>query len=310
MHFGSDPLMPYSTGTTPPTAGFRLGTEDWSGPVSLSASPEQPHNHIFRRNRAFGPSNASPPARRQPRPSPAESALGPFANSAVTWGVTTTFGSGSKAASDKVTDSDSADPMDPITITMFNGPLIDDCPLLSPKRRPFYRAYIEAYADLLFAWGLTISRLEMLKFSAIDPTPASPILVPARKAAQMGLEIAGFCSKCGGVLDVTSGARGECKACKRRQVTMNCVICEVIVKGLYGACLNCGHVAHATCWRGWFEGVGAASQDRGCPTGCGCACLFEEEGELLGSEVALEPLVVGTPGMARDWDAFEGEYLW
>ncbi|KAI5846190.1 hypothetical protein BZA05DRAFT_377720 [Tricharina praecox] len=310
MHFGSDPLIPYSTGTTPPTAGFRLGTEDWSGPISLSASPEQSHNHMFRRNRAFGPGNASPPSRRQPRPSPAESVLGPFANSAVTWGVTTTFGSGSKAASDTVTDSDSGDPMDPITITMFNGPLIDDAPLLSPKRRTFYRAYREAYADLLFAWGHTISRLEMLKFSALEPPPASPILLPVRKAAPMGLEIAGFCSKCGGVLDVTSGARGECKVCKRRQVTMNCVVCEVIIKGLYGACLKCGHVAHATCWRGWFDGVGTNSLDRGCPTGCGCVCLFEEEGDLLGPEVILEPPVVGTPGVERDWDAFEGEDLW
>ncbi|KAA8900006.1 hypothetical protein FN846DRAFT_165029 [Sphaerosporella brunnea] len=305
-HFGSDPVMPYSTGTTPPTSALRFGPDEWAPnilPMSVSASPEQ--HHMFRRRPP-----SSPPSRKL-RPSPAESVFNQI-NSAVTWGAITTFGSGSKAASDTASESTVNDALDPIGIQMYGGALSEDQPLLSPKRRSFYRAYREAYADLLYAWERPIERLEILKFSAADPEhPASPILLPVvqQRKGGSGLEIAGFCNKCGGVLDVTSGARGECKACKRRQVTMNCVVCEVIVKGLYGACLRCGHVAHATCWRGWWM----ESEVMGCPTGCGCVCLLGEErgGSVgLGLEVVLEPPVVGTPGVEREWSEFEGEYLW
>jgi hypothetical protein len=310
IHFGSDPVRPYSTSTTPP---IRFN-DDWGAnviPISVSASPEA-HHHMFRRRPP-----SSPPSRK-PRPSPAESALGQLNSAAVTWGAITTFGSGSKAASDTASETTANDALDPIAIHMYGGPLIEDLPLLAPERRAFYRAYKEAYADLLYAWELPINRLEVLKFSAADPDPAqSPILLPVSSARKggSGLEIAGFCSKCGGVLDVTSGARGECKKCKRRQVSMNCVVCEVVVKGLYGACLKCGHVAHAQCWRSWWMEVG---ERMGCPTGCGCVCLVEEEEGLglglglpgRGLEVVLEPPAVGTPLGEREWGEFEGEYLW
>ncbi|KAF8475755.1 hypothetical protein BDZ91DRAFT_689427 [Kalaharituber pfeilii] len=85
----------------------------------------------------------------------------------------------------------------------------------------------------------------------------------------------------------------ECSCSKPtlKPSALTCVICQVAVKGLYGACLVCGHVAHAKCHRDWFcpssdseddettkaaEGNEASSVYRGeqeCPAGCGCRCI-------------------------------------
>lgn len=334
-HFGSDPLVPYSTGTTPPMNSLQLRPEDWpNGPNSLSASPETHHHHnAFRRSTSsnlarFAPANASPPFRK--RQSPADGIPPLFATSAVTWGAITTFGSGSKAPSDTATES-TADPLEPITITMHHRNQFDDeesigvrVPLLSPRRSAFYKAYRENYADLLYTWQLQIQRLEVLKFNTTEPESGSPILGPVSSARVQagttnGLEIAGHCSKCGSYLDVTTGAKGECNGCKRRQATMTCVVCEVVIKGLYGPCLKCGHVAHSHCHREWFhgdEGEGGRVDRRSCPTGCGCICLGNDDiylfgsGELTGGRRNVP--TVEEPLMSADqWAvAYEGEYLW
>lgn len=158
-----------------------------------------------------------------------------------------------------------------------------------------------------------------------------------------GLEMAGCCNRCGAVLDVTSGAKGECKACKRRQVTMVCVICNTTIKGLFAPCLRCGHVCHADCHRGWF-GVGEKKEnemeiedeeqkedeesgdEEVCPSGCGCNCVWgnEEEVETVGA--GLEGRGIGVavreaPGVAGraalrvgryDGGVMDpwGDYLW
>lgn len=361
---GCDPLLPYSTGTTPPIASLRLrGDDDWAAStgISLPASPEQ-HHQLFRRSgRAFGLASSSPPQPqpqqpRKQRPSPAESL---FAASGVTWGAITTFGS--KAPSDTATEDDTTlgdagdagdaggdgsggGGAEPVAISMHNAAaLLHDYPhaphggdlqpqsLLPAARAPL----LVAYADLLYTWELPIARLELLKFSALPLPPEQPLPGPAHKrrggggggstvggvvgggavvdraggpagaagggAASGapgggGLEIAGLCSKCGGVLDVTSGARGECKACKRRQVTITCVVCEVAVLGLYGLCTRCGHVAHARCHREWFSA--AAAEDAApamCPAGCGCYCLADGSDGVGASEIPPSPTAGAFP---------------
>lgn len=74
---------------------------------------------------------------------------------------------------------------------------------------------------------------------------------------------------------------------KPLQSALICVICQVAIRGRYGACLVCGHVAHAKCHRGWFcpdvsdvsdsdSSQGESNAGRGereCPAGCGCRCM-------------------------------------
>lgn len=238
-------------------------------------------------------------------PSPAESMLAPFATatSGVTWGAITTFGSGSKedVNSDLTETSSGFGEPSSIRITMMNQDKFDDegnvyVPFLDPKKVRLYKSYRENYADLLYNWGLQIPRLEVLKYNGLknailDALEDEPVGFPRKRTGVEkswdGLEIGGHCSKCGAVLDVTKGARGECKSCKRRQVTMTCCVCDVIIKGLYVPCLQCGHVGHADCHEAWFAEDGVTE----CPTGCGCSCAsFVGGGFRFTNFPAVKPL--------------------
>jgi hypothetical protein len=252
----------------------------------------------------------------------------------VTWGAITTFGSGGKdtvPASTTTETSSLSETVVPIYITMTNPNLFDDeavvsVPLLSPHKYAFYRGYRENYANLLFNWDLQIQRLEILHFNPLLPseTPDSTTLLPGfnrrtdqdeEESCEGGLEVAGLCSKCGSVLDVTQGAKGECKGCKRRQTSMKCVVCERVVKGLYAMCLKCGHVAHGECHRGWFGG--GEEGEETCPSGCGCVCLrpLREDEEVAVSVDRAAGVGVGVGvgagvgvgvGAEEEW----GESLW
>ncbi|RPB01839.1 hypothetical protein L873DRAFT_1827113 [Choiromyces venosus 120613-1] len=319
--FNSDPSMPYSTGTTPPLRNYGLDVDGFSSFPSLSSSPEQTHH--YRKStagmaanfsaglvRAFGPGTGSPPTRK--RPSPAESLMGNFTNatSGVTWGPITTFGSGSKGPPSEDLTETNSDHEHPSSarITMMNLDKFDDegnvnIPFLDPKKTKLYRSYRENYADILYVWCLQIQRLEVLQFNGLKCNQVDEegeLVGFGRKRGNTdgwdGLEIAGHCSKCGAVLDVTKGARGECKACKRRQVTMTCCICDVIIKGLYGPCLQCGHVAHADCHEAWFSQEGIVE----CPTGCGCNCMhFVENGFKFERVVPVPPVNIRPPREER-----------
>lgn len=266
LHF--EAMLPYSTGTTPPTHFLDFPPHST---LSLSSSPDHRHR-------------PSPPPGRRLRPSPADSILTFTPN--VTWGAITTFGTHTSSkpspphSRSSSTSSRSSSP--PLTITLQNQDQFFPAPLAPPPTPP----YQQAYANLLYTWELPLARLELLK---LTPGPAVTIAP--------GLEIAGCCSKCAAVLDVTSGAKGECKRCKRRQVTMTCVVCERILKGLYAACLRCGHVAHAECERVWWEEGG-----EGCASGCGCWCGWET-GETEADEVVHDD----TDTMER-WE--RGGYVW
>lgn len=323
-HFGGDPTYPYSTGTTPPLHGYRLGSgEDVFH--SLSSSPEVHHSRkstsgmAANLRMAFGSGNAgSPPGARRKMPSPAESMLGPFTTtSGVTWGAITTFGSGSKedANSDLTETSSDFAERSPIRITMMNRDKFDDegnvnVPFLDPKKSRLFRSYRENYADLLYNWGLQIQRLEVLKYNglknaALEALEDEPVgfgrKITGEEKIWDGLEIGGHCSRCGAVLEGTGGARGECRSCKRRQVTMTCCVCDVIIKGLYVPCLQCGHVGHADCHEAWFAEDGVVE----CPTGCGCSCgTFVEGGFRFTSMPVVSPPREEHIYVKREYDAY------
>lgn len=80
----------------------------------------------------------------------------------------------------------------------------------------------------------------------------------------------------------------DCTHCKGKlkHQPLICVICQVSIKGLYGACLVCGHVAHSKCHRDWFcpdkNSIDESDYEGGrseieCPAGCGCRCMDHAE---------------------------------
>ncbi|KAF8453024.1 hypothetical protein BGX38DRAFT_1141833 [Terfezia claveryi] len=390
----------YSTGNTPPVSlGFlaRRSMDEVSH-HSLSSSPEFTHhpNHSRKSTsavnfaagfaRAFNTtsSNSSPPTRR--RPSPAESILNIATGTGViTWGQNTIIGSGSRGGYGAdgggrggssiltETEEDEYDGSMDIKIEILNSGLFDDeCvaskpPLLNPKKAKFYRAYREEYANLLYAWGLQVRRLEVLKFNGVkgvvdeegeklelcSGNPGGNFVKKNMKKGDSrwpGLEIVGTCPKCqsagtivhtpllstvntisrtastsatrnlqpmtkpgyshhphtptvlsaqtsptpGPILPAAytpaRNAKSECAQCegKLKPPALICIICQVSIKGLYGACLMCGHVAHSNCHRDWFcpdsnnddEHNGDEELcEKECPAGCGCHCMgYAEDG--------------------------------
>lgn len=185
----------YSTENTPPIRSARGSSEKLSHiaqqTASLSTSPED-KRHFKRGNsglstfsfsRTFSATApSSPPSRK--KSSPVEQLLGTLTPNAVTWGHNTVFGvtkdihsttlqhHNNSAEGYQSNEDDSRAPTG-IDFRLHNVDLFDDeglfsTPLLaSSSHHSLFASYRSAYAELLFAWGLQLARLEVLKISGL-----------------------------------------------------------------------------------------------------------------------------------------------
>jgi WD40 repeat protein len=98
-----------------------------------------------------------------------------------------------------------------------------------------------------------------------------------------------------GTLLASGGPKArKCSTCTSSlQTKLRCSVCLELVTGIYAPCLTCGHVTHSKCHQLWFGGKSMdenADSDDGfrdevgqevtCPTGCGCACQQQADGNL------------------------------
>lgn len=337
--WSSDPLSPYSTGTTPPTShkSSRTGGERTrSHNKSLSVSPEQRHTRrsnssitsVFTaslsRPFSLAPSaSSSPPTTffRKGR-SPTQSFVGVPPASAVTWGVTSIFGSSTKqepsppadSASESESEMNVATSGTPaVKITLKNQNLFDmegyaSIPLLTPSHEWQYRAYRNAYAQILDTWNLPLKRCELLKFNGLPPPSAPPssssrtnnthtkTLIPLGKthaevpnpSIWRGLEVRDTYPTCRKPSLHSKEGDGRtqtrCATCATEQLRHKpCSACGEVVGTLYTPCFVCGHVVHASCLRDWLETLeGKGMNGWECLAGCGCLCSEFEFVEVHG----------------------------
>ncbi|KAI9875707.1 MAG: hypothetical protein M1830_003123 [Pleopsidium flavum] len=323
--WSSDPLTPYSTGTTPPFSHrfSRMSIERPGSQVqNISTSPERRYSRRSNSNLAsaftaslpppfsLAPSISSSPPTTFSRKglSPAQSFVGVPPANAVTWGVTSIFGTGtSKETSPPVypaSESDTELDIGPsknvtVKIKLKNQNLFDmegyaSVPLLVPSQEWWYRAYRDAYAHMLDVWGLPLKRCEVLKFNGLtsyfssfspaggqgtDLLPLGKKRIEAAAAdVWLGLGVRGNCSSCGGLLHQSkegSSARKKCDMCATEQKqNVPCSACGEVVRTLYTPCFQCGHITHTSCHRTWFALV--ESDEWECLTGCGCRCAEYE----------------------------------
>lgn len=124
--------------------------------------------------------------------------------------------------------------------------------LLDPADEAKFRSYRRQYAELLYYWGLAISRVKVLKFNINANTERSLLE------------------------DIEHGTDNEdhvyrgimatwLKDSKGRPVSQNCSYCGLKADRIF-VCGNCQHIMHASCASEWW-----AIADE-CPTGCGCCC--------------------------------------
>ncbi len=84
--------------------------------------------------------------------------------------------------------------------------------------------------------------------------------------------------------------RGECT---------RCAVCQLPARGLVWYCGVCGHGGHLQCMRGWFGAQGGGLARGGCPTGCGCRCLYAAPPEPPPPEGLDDSLVASPTGRSR-----------
>ena len=288
-----------------------------SGSSRMSTSPEQ-LRHEPRLNSnlasAFAASlsrpfsfnssaSSSPPSNYRKRLSPAGSYLG--SHSGVGWGTTSLFSRASTRANaakhgHSISVSDVEDEEGPNRALVFTTKLKNqqqfpedgyaDVPLLDSTKEWLYRAYREAYANILFSWNMPIAVCEVLKYNkAASPgrdgsvegslaigktTTDGNSLKPSQS-----LTMKNICQACD-IAFVGSGSEKECPKCSARRMPLVCFLCNSIIRGLASPCLSCGHTLHSACrvLLSTQQLSRASSADfveeeeETCPSGCGCHC--------------------------------------
>ena len=317
------------TGTTPPMTvrSARASLEKRARQVvSLAGSPDQRFDHRTGSNYAttvasslsrsftYGPhsGSSSPPIPHKKKPSPAGSltAAGPAG-----WSSAGFFGKPASAVPDYLTASTTANsqalsdmeserqdspgstkPNKGIKITIKNQEMFDSdnksyVPMINEKQQALYHSYRQAYANLLFVWGMPIEQSEVLRIEAIAHNrldlqqecrrEKSPVSVGRNRKlsrtailesnAHVGVNIRLHCSQCNSVIDPYSPSTtaeqnhknkltaefdaNKCERCAPTQpisTNISCIICTEIIQGMITPCLNCGHVTCLECHRQWF----------------------------------------------------------
>ena len=327
------PASDLSASSSPPSdyKPFRATLEHRDSlATSLSTSPEQ-----MRRNHRSSPSLsalgasmprpsavnsfiASSPPTEYPRkrPSPAGSYLG-VSTSNNNWSPSQFFVRSSSTimedpkSSFTLSASDTEEDPQPIlkkpafttklkNQEQFHNEGYADVALLDPQAEWRYHAYREAYAHLLYIWGLSITRAKILKYNSVvtsDPTlsdegstsdlaigTASTIISTEARC----LEFRDHCQKCNTVLP-SKGSGRRCRNCSNMQKSLLCLLCNTFVRGLSSPCLNCGHVLHSSC-RELLLSQAPEDVPSECISGCGCRCA-----DYVSVEVkAMDPVARST----------------
>ena len=159
-------------------------------------------------------------------------------------------------------------------------------PLLDPSKEWRYRAYRDAYAHLLYIWGMPIARAEILNHNrSLQPDAPTPFKFGPKVTAPFGA-IAGatllnsgytiensnpvfrdHCPYCSTLLLPSQTPSRRCQACSKLPPAPLCLLCNTFIRGLSSPCPHCGHVLHASC----RLLLAQASFDE-CPSACGCIC--------------------------------------
>ena len=176
-------------------------------------------------------------------------------------------------------------------------------PLLFPRYEARYQAYRLAYAHLLFNWGLTMQRCELLSFNGLpsywhksnsqDNNAYSKYFdkhvvndEDENSPPDSGdfLQVCIVCPQCGHGTSNHKGIartsdvrqRSKCMKCQRYATRLQCTVCWEPIRGLYKICVSCGHATHASCAVANSCFADESEFSMLCETGCGCNCAAHD----------------------------------
>ena len=337
----SDPNTPLSMGGTPPLV-YRPNQPSYERPdlsnQVISTSPEH-FRHPQRSNSnlasAFAASfplpfgfnasaSSSPPSSYvKKRDSPAGS-YGTGHPQSTTWGAANIFGrswSGTEEPKSRSTTSEfrqqkfkSHNRQAEMKVRLKNQHLFDgeghsSTPLLDYTQLWRYCLYRDAYAHLLFIWGLPMARSEMLQYNnisgmiknpskivSIDPR-TSPIL--GRKSSHtsvvitegLTLELVRTCLGCGDTIELEASKLPlKCFACRSKSTPLLCALCDKVIRGRAAPCISCGHVLHAACISLLTTDLDYSKETGMCICGCDCCCMEQIVVEVKWPNENKEPI--------------------
>lgn len=316
------PISEFSAvGTTPP--GYRPVRMSMdrreSQTTSLSTSPEQlRHTHrsnsnlsalaaSFSRPFSFTTSAASSPPNvyAKKRSSPSGSYLG-TQSSTISWSPAI-FGKSATITEDpksslslsvsEIGEDPSASKKTAFKTKLkhqdqFQNDGYANVPLLDPSEEWRYEHYREAYAHLLYIWGMPIARAEILSYNHVSTPDLAQSHLSVQQAASllpMGdadllnklgedtgdatLAFKNHCRSCSSLIPSKNPAR-RCQTCSTLYSPPACLLCNTLIRGLSSPCLNCGHILHDSC-RSLLHSTPQIPNDpfhEECISGCGCVC--------------------------------------
>ena len=158
--------------------------------------------------------------------------------------------------------------------------------LLNPDQEILYSGYRQAYAHLLHAWDMPLSRCKILKYGndaalsrslqASNPLDIGRNHITSSPSETRDLElgIRNHCTTCSAILPEHTSVRYS--TCIRSQPPLLCLLCACIIRGLSSPCLSCGHVLHFACRALLLQTLVSYStstdDSMACISGCGCSC--------------------------------------
>lgn len=172
-----------------------------------------------------------------------------------------------------------------ITLEMLNSDdldLYDDVytqSLLASQNEDKIRLYRDQYADILYLWGLPVSRIKILKFnypegvsdykSPFDVHKGSFGVRNKIKKKNLDNPNIRFVSPI-----TTSLIQPQAWNTAKVSALKYCNLCGLLVTKRLVLCNNCEHVLHADCAVEWWPSEDEEENDSiECPSGCGCTCL-------------------------------------
>lgn len=144
------------------------------------------------------------------------------------------------------------------------------------------KRYREKYAAMLFAWGLPLDRLTILKFNypAESLNKRSEVMLPHLNEHRWsyGLRRSNDTSLRDGMNHVTATLETSLRNgwnSNKRNFLKYCHLCNTCVTKRVSVCTNCEHILHAYCAVQWWSHYHNMDDyfEQECPSGCGCKCL-------------------------------------
>ena len=150
--------------------------------------------------------------------------------------------------------------------------------LLSGQDPLKIKSYREQYAELLYNWGLHVSRVKILKFNFPEgkvatnnneeeddssPFDIHKCKIGLRKRKRQ-LPYQNFLNA---VSTIVSPDGPNAWNTNKRAHMKYCTLCNLVVTKNFTVCIVCEHVLHTDCGVEWW------TNGNECPSGCGCKCL-------------------------------------